>query len=157
MTFTVNLPQGRYGDPERRARFHRDFQSRLAALPGISAAGAVSRLPVTGTYHSWGAQRTDRPAESRFTPSQQRVVEGRYFDEVGIPLLRGRLFGPEDDAKAPRRVVVSQELVRQMFPSEDPIGKRVRVAGSRVSWTTVNANAAASVPRIPCDRSLRRT
>ena len=131
MTFAVNLPQGRYGDPEQRARFHRDYESRLAALPGVRAAGAVSRLPATGSYHSWGVRRADLPPQGRFTPAQQRVVEGRYFDVVGIPLIRGRVFGPEDDAKAPRRVVVSQELVRQMFPSEDPIGKHVRVAGAQ--------------------------
>jgi predicted permease len=131
MTFTVNLPQGRYGDAEARARFHREFQSRIAALPGVVAAGAVSRLPVTGSYHSWGAQRADLPLEPRMTQAQQRVIEGRYFDASGIHLIRGRVFGPEDDAKAPRRVVVSQELVRQMFPSEDPIGKRLRVAGAQ--------------------------
>src|SRR5262249_43922784 len=124
MTFTVNLPQGRYADPEQRARFHRDYEARLAALPGVRAAGAVSRLPATGTYHSWVVRPADLPSEGRFTPSQQRVVEGRYFDVVGIPLVRGRVFGPEDDAKAPRRVVVSQELARQVFPSEDAIGKR---------------------------------
>src|SRR5204863_8251908 len=100
------------------------------ALPGVNAVGAVSRLPVTGSFHSWGAQRADQPAEARSTPAQQRVVEGRYFDAAGIVLLRGRVFGAEDDAKAPRRVVVSQELVRQMFPSEDPIGKQLRVAGA---------------------------
>jgi putative ABC transport system permease protein len=131
MTFTVNMPQGRYGEAEQRARFHRDFEARLAALPGVRAAGAVSRLPATGSYHSWGVRRADLPPAGRFTQAQQRVVEGRYFDVVGIPLLRGRVFGPEDDTKAPRRVVVSQELARQMFPSEDPIGKRVRVAGAQ--------------------------
>jgi len=130
MTFTVNMPQGRYGDPEQRARFHRDFEVRLVALPGVRAAGAISRLPVTGTYHMWDARRTDLSPE-RETLSQQRVVEGRYFDAVGIPLIRGRVFGPDDDAKAPPRVVVSQELVRQMFPSEDPIGQRLRVAGAQ--------------------------
>ena len=129
LTFAVHLPMGRYGDAEQRARFHRDFQARLAALPGVRAAAAISRLPVTGTYHSWGARRADLPRETRFTQSQQRVVEGPYFKAVGIPLLRGRTFGPEDDAKAPRRVVISQELARQLFPSDDPIGKRLRVAG----------------------------
>jgi putative ABC transport system permease protein len=90
----------------------------------------VSRLPVTGTYHSWGARPAD-PPDARGIQAQQRVVEGPYFKAVGIPLLRGRTFGAEDDAKAPRRVVVSQELVRQLFRSEDPIGKRLRVAGAQ--------------------------
>jgi predicted permease len=130
LTFAVHLPMGRYGDVEQRARFHRDFQARLAALPGVRAAAAVSRLPVTGTYHSWGA-RPAEPPDARGVQAQQRVVEGPYFKAVGIPLLRGRTFGPEDDAKAPRRIVVSQELVRQLFPSEDPIGKRLRVAAGQ--------------------------
>jgi len=131
MTFAVNLPMGRYGDAEQRARFHRDFQARLAALPGVRAAAAVSRLPVTGTYHSWGARRVDLAPETRGVQAQQRVIEGPYFKAVGIPLLSGRTFGPEDDARAPRRVVISQELARQLFPSDDPIGKRLRVAGGQ--------------------------
>jgi putative ABC transport system permease protein len=130
LTFAVHLPMGRYGDVEQRVRFHRDLQARLAALPGARAAAAVSRLPVTGTYHSWGARPAD-PPDARQVQAQQRVVEGPYFKAVGIPVLRGRTFGPEDDAKAPRRVVVSQELVRQLFPSEDPIGKRLRVAAGQ--------------------------
>ena len=92
--------------------------------------GAVSRLPASGTYHSWGVRRADLPPNSHTTPAQQRVVEGRYFETVGIPLLSGRTFGPEDDATSPRRVVVSQELARQVFPSENPVGKRLRVAGA---------------------------
>src|SRR5262245_43101537 len=59
MTFEVHLPSGRYEDAERRAQFHRDFQRRLAQLQGVRAAAAVSRLPVTGQYHSWGALRAD--------------------------------------------------------------------------------------------------
>ena len=132
MTFEVHLPSGRYDDPERRARFHREFQARLGALPGVRRAAAISRLPVTGPYHSWGTQRADLPPESRGAQPQQRVIEGAYFEAVGIPLLRGRTFGPEDDAKAPGRVLISQELVRQLFPREDPIGKPLRVAGKQV-------------------------
>ena len=147
LTFAVHLPMGRYGDAEQRARFHRDFQARLAALPGVRAAAAVSRLPVTGTFHSWGARPID-PPDARFVPAQQRVVEGPYFKAVGIPLLRGRTFGPEDDAKAPRRVVVSQELVRQMFPSEDPIGKRLRVAAGQPEIIGVVGDVALG-PRTP--------
>jgi len=142
MTFTVNLPAGRYGDPEQRARFHRAFESRLAALPGVRAAGAVSRLPVTGSYHSWGVRRGDLPPGAPTLQAQQRVVEGRYFDAVGIPVVRGRAFGPEDDAKAPRRVVVSQELVRRLFPSEDPIGKQMRVAGAQAEIIGVVGDVA---------------
>jgi len=73
-------------------------------------------------------QRTDWPSTGLYTPTQNRVVEGSYFDAVGIPVLRGRTFRPQDTADAPRRVVVSQQLVHELFPSEDPIGRALRVA-----------------------------
>jgi putative ABC transport system permease protein len=142
MTFAVNLPSGRYPDAEQRARFYRDFQARLAALPGVRAAAAISRLPVTGTYHSWGVRRADRPPESHLTQAQQRVIEGPYFEAVGIPLLQGRTFSAQDDTKAPRRVVISQELAREVFPSENPVGKRLRVAGAQAEIIGVVADVA---------------
>ena len=70
------------------------------------------------------------------------MIEGPYFDAVGIPLLRGRTFSAEDDAKAERRVVISQELARQMFPSENPVGKRLRVAGAQPEIIGVVADVA---------------
>jgi predicted permease len=129
-TFEVNLPAGRYGQPEQRARFYRELEARLAALPDVRTAAAISRLPVTGPYHSWGVRRGDAPADARFLPAQQRVIEGPYFDAVGIPILAGRAFGTEDIATAPRRVIVSQELVRQLFPGEEAVGRTLRVAGT---------------------------
>ena len=142
MTFAVNLPTGRYAEPERRARFYRDFEARLAALRGVRAAAAISRLPVTGSFHSWGVQRAERPADTHFTPAQQRVIEGPYFAAVGIPLLRGRTFAAEDDARAPRRVVISQELAREVFPSENPVGHRLRVAGAEAEIIGVVGDVA---------------
>jgi len=123
LTFTVSLPSGRYNDPEQRARFYRDFLARLGAIPGVRSAAAISRLPVTGTYHNWGVDRGDRPPARGALMAQQRVIEGPYFDAVGIPILRGRTFDARDDARAPRRVVISQELGRLLYPGEDPVGK----------------------------------
>jgi predicted permease len=130
LTFQVHLPAGRYAEAQRRADFHLELQRRIAALPDVKAVGAVSRLPVTGLYHVWGTQRLDRGPDAPFVPANQRVIEGDYFQALGIPLLRGRTFAPEDRGRNPRQVVVSQELAHQLFPSEDPIGHRVRAGGS---------------------------
>jgi putative ABC transport system permease protein len=149
LTFTVSLPSGRYDDPERRARFYRDFVARLGAIPGVRSAAAISRLPVTGSYHSWFAGRADRPETS--VEAQQRVIEGPYFASVGIPILRGRPFDARDDAKAPRHVVVSQELARQLYPGEDPVGKQLRVADTQAEIIGVAGDVAlgARVPARP--------
>jgi putative ABC transport system permease protein len=140
LTFQVNLPAGRYAEPERRAAFHVAFQDRLAAIPGVRAAGAVSRLPVTGTYHTWNAGRTDRP-ENAGVSADQRVVEGRFFEALGIRMLRGRSFNRQD-AATPRQVVINDRLARTLFPGEDPVGRRLRVAGGEAEIIGVVADVA---------------
>ncbi len=147
LTFTVSLPSGRYDDPELRARFYRDFISRLRAIPAVRSAAAISRLPVSGSYHSWGAGRADRPPDTGIQ-AQQRVIEGPYFATLAIPILRGRPFDPRDDAKAPRRVVVSQELARQLYPGEDPVGKTLEVADTQAEIIGVAGDVAVD-PRVP--------
>jgi putative ABC transport system permease protein len=145
LTFSVNLPVGRYGDAQRRADFHVAFQDRLNRISGVAAAGAVSRLPVTGSYHSWVNGRTDQPDVN--VPADQRVVEGRFFEALGIRVLRGRTFDRADGA-APRRIVINDRLARTLFPGEDPIGRRLRVSGGEGEIIGVVADVA-NAPRTP--------
>jgi putative ABC transport system permease protein len=144
MTFTVHLPSGRYEDPELRARFHRDFEARIATLPGVRAAAAVSRLPVTGSYHRWQTRRLDLPPGARDAQPEHRTIEGAYFEALRIPLLRGRTFSAEDDARAPQRAVVSQALARELFGDEDPIGRQLLAAGAQLEIIGVVADVAIS-------------
>jgi putative ABC transport system permease protein len=129
-TLQVNLPTSRYPVEARRA-FHVAFHQRIAALPGVKAVGAISRLPVAGTYHTWGARvpgTTGWPVQP-----EQRTIEGEYFKAVGIPVLRGRAFGPEDHAGVGRRVVVSESVVNTLFPGVDPLGRQVQVLGDSLT------------------------
>jgi predicted permease len=145
LTFSVNLPGGRYGDARRRADFHVAFLDRLNALAGVEAAGAVSRLPVTGPYHTWTNARTDRPDDD--VAADQRVVEGRFFEALGIRVLRGRTFDRADGA-APRRIVINDRLARTLFPGEDPIGRRLRISGGEAEIIGVVGDVATA-PRTP--------
>jgi hypothetical protein len=86
-------------------------------------------LPVTGAYHTWLTRRLDLPPGSRDAVPDQRVIEGRYFEALRIPLLRGRTFNDQDDEKAPQRVVISQAAARVLFGDEEPIGKHLRATG----------------------------
>ena len=144
LTFQVNLPAGRYAEPERRAAFHVAFQQRLAAIPGIRAAGAVSRLPVTGMYHDWNVGRPDRQGDVQ---ANQRVVEGAFFDALQIPIVRGRPFVPGDGA-LPRRVLINERLAGTLFPGEDPVGQALRVAGGVAEIIGIAADVPVD-PRVP--------
>ncbi len=149
MTFEVHLPGGRYGDPQQRARFHVDFQRRISGIPGVAAVGAVSRLPVTGTYHSWGTRRPDLPQPLRSLQAEHRVIEGAYFRALGISILRGRTFDDTGDpAVKPRQVVVSREVVRRLFGSDEPISRQVRAAGETLQIVGVVSDVSLT-PRGP--------
>jgi hypothetical protein len=106
----------------------------------VNTAGAVSRLPVTGTYHTWNNGRTDRP-EDAFVSADQRVVEGRFFEALGIRVLRGRTFNAQDGA-TPRQVVINDRFARTLYPDEDPIGRRLRVSGGEAEIIGVVADVA---------------
>lgn len=98
----------------------------MATLPGVRAA-AGGRLPFD---------------EARSTPLTTLVEDGRtdttgstvfrsvspgHFQTLGIPLVAGRLFSPDDTAQAPRVAVASDSLARRLWPGQSPIGRRVRV------------------------------
>ena len=140
LTFDINLPDARYRDAARRARFHEDFARRLAAIPGVSAAGGTSRLPSTGSINTWPVTIETGPlAGTRIQPFQQpehRTVSGEFFNALNIPVLAGRAFDERDDADTPMRAVVSANLARIAFPGmpfESVIGQRIKVlvGGSR--------------------------
>jgi putative ABC transport system permease protein len=131
LTFELHLPDARY-DGAARARFYDEVAARLGTLPGVRAAGAVSRLPVTGSFHSWGVRaRTGKlvGTEQGGSEANQRVITGDYFGAVGIPVLEGRVFDSHDDASAPARVLVSKNLAERLFPGDKAVGQQVSVAG----------------------------
>ena len=131
LTFELSLPAGRY-DAAARASFHRRATERLASIPGVSAAAAVTSLPATGTFYQWGTRALDGPtagAVNRMIPAEQRVVEGGYFGAFEIQLLEGRVFDDRDVAGAPEVAVVSRGLADRLFAGTSALGRRIRMGG----------------------------
>ncbi|HEX4439091.1 MAG TPA: ABC transporter permease [Thermoanaerobaculia bacterium] len=121
----IDLPESKYGDPQRRAAFFHALLDKARAVPGVEAAALVSDLPLTGTSN-WPVAFEGRP-----TPpvSQQpnvvtAIVAGDYFRTMRIPILSGRAFSTSDGPDAPGAVVISQSMAQRFWPGEDPIGKR---------------------------------
>jgi putative ABC transport system permease protein len=106
------------------------FATRL--VESVSGAGGVASAalawPFDYTGPSWSPTVTlpDRPFAPGSEPAAQAAsVTPRYFETMGIPLIRGRNFGADDRPGAPVAVIVNQSFVQRFFPNEDPIGKRV--------------------------------
>ena len=145
LTFELNLPSARY-DSTARAVFFDAFATRMAALPGVRAAGGISKLPATGPYHQWGTTALTGPLaadqQRRSTGAQNRVVSGDYFGTVGIRVLAGRAFDQTDDAQAPDRVVISKVLADRLFPGVSAVGQRIRSGGRNADVIGVVSDVA---------------
>ena len=60
-----------------------------------------------------------------------------YFETIGIPLLKGRLFGNEDQANTPPVVLINQTMANRFWPNQDPLGKQIKLAGDGTTATVV--------------------
>ena len=143
LTLELTMTGQRYGDADAVLDTYREIWTRLSALPGVSAVGGVSSLPLSQMM-AWGPitveGRTPQPGEA-FINVDQRIVSTDYFRAMEIPLRRGRLFGEQDIRSAPRVVVIDERMADQLWPNQDPIGRRVRRGGfdanSTAPWMTV--------------------
>jgi predicted permease len=101
----------------------------------------VTSLPLSG-FFAWGPITIEGrlpPPGEKFINADQRTVSGRYFETMGIPLLRGRLFNEGDTAEKPRVAIVDERLADEFWPGQDPIGRRIKNgdAASSAPWITI--------------------
>jgi predicted permease len=122
LTMNVSLPATRYRTNAQRSQFFAEALARIRALPGVSAAGAVDDLPLTGG----SVQPIVLEGHPELLPREQPTVQVRastpdYLKVMRIPVIRGRDFaGSDADA-----LLVSRNAARLLWGGEDPVGKRV--------------------------------
>ena len=129
LTFDLTMTGRRYSDKQVVLNTYKQLWERLERLPGASAAGGVTSLPLSQAF-AWTPitveGRTPLPGE-KFLNADERLVGGHYFEAMGIPLRRGRFFNERDDAKKPVAVIVDEYMAGQLWPGQDPIGKRIHI------------------------------
>ena len=129
---TFVLPVATYGTPEQINAFHRRALERLAALPGVATAGLASASP----FIDWSSSRKflvegrERPERGREPLAVVNLVTPRYLESVGTRLLSGRGFGEQDRAGAPRTYLINQAMATGLFAGENPVGRRLALAGT---------------------------
>jgi len=126
ITFGLDLPD-RYGRPQRVA-FYRSLLERVRATPGVRSASAAYPLPLSADEVKTGFEVEGRPMKrSEYPVTTLHTIDRDYFHTVGVPLVSGREFNTQDDAAgATSVVIISQRLAKQVFPGEDPVGRRIR-------------------------------
>jgi predicted permease len=137
--FRVALPSATYSDSGRAARFIIRALEQIAAIPGVDAAGAVSKLPFVPDARQDSALFVeDRPLSPGTMPNihQFAFASPGYFRAMGIPLIEGRTFEALDPGRAPRELVLSRAVASRYWPQGTAVGKHARMAPVG-EWYTV--------------------
>jgi putative ABC transport system permease protein len=143
---TYNLPRKQYPTQVSVNEFNRELARRLQQLPGVKSVGLTSFLPASGGNNNsvFVAEGYVAPKGAGMDLGTTIQVDGDYFRAMGIPLLHGRFFTPEDRAGAQLVVIVNRKLAEQSWPGQDPIGKRFRLGteSTQTPWATVVGEVA---------------
>jgi predicted permease len=124
---TVMLPAPMVEKDEVAIALNARMLESVAAVPGVTAVTRVNTLPGTGNGGTQRFLRKDQPPPTGPQPEATvRTVEASYFRVLGIPLLGGRSFGPEDTQQSIQVAVVNRALQRRYFPGEDAVGKQIQ-------------------------------
>jgi putative ABC transport system permease protein len=136
LTLRVSLPSSRYSTFEKGTAFFDDLFARLRAGAGIRGVAAIDSLPFSGVGGSRSFQiegrAPSRPEDS--TDEQLRIVTDGYFHEMGIPIVKGREFAPDDSIRVRRVAVVNDAFARKHFPDGGALGGRVAFERDRPLW-----------------------
>ena len=133
LTASFSLPANRYPEmsPEASA-FYRNVRENIEAVPGVRSVGATMIDPFRGPNPSNEVAPEGVQNLGDFVPVKWRSVTLDYFQTLGIPLIRGRVFEERDrlDPATPEDrefvAVISSSLARKLWPDGDPIGERLQ-------------------------------
>jgi putative ABC transport system permease protein len=129
LTMRVSLPEKRYKEDAQVIAFCRQAAERLAAIPGVTAAGAINYLPFAGPGAATDFKIVGRPEPlpGDEPDTDVRVTDENYFRAMGIPVLRGRMYTAQEATQMRSVAVVSESFANKYFPGEEALGQRLVV------------------------------
>ncbi|MGH9484516.1 MAG: ABC transporter permease, partial [Terriglobales bacterium] len=153
-TASLLLPKAQYSRAGAAFAFWRSANRQLSSRPGVVAVSASTALPTAPDWwHLFSVEGQPRPAGAPIPGAQHTLVLGRYFRTLGIPLLAGRGFSPQETLGAANVVIVSASLARRFWPHSSALGHRIcwGVPGPHATWLTI-VGVAANVKQTGLDQ-----
>jgi putative ABC transport system permease protein len=137
LTMSVALPEKYRDSPEESYNFIAELHEQLGALPGVQSVGGANQMPFMGGT-SWPPTSVETSDGIVEDTVHHATVTPEYFATMKIPIVAGRQLAQTDRFSAPHVAVVSEAMVRNYWPDENPIGRRIRVdVGDDPQWITV--------------------
>jgi predicted permease len=123
-TMRVMAPGSAYTSSAQMTELYGEIEQKVAALPGVEAAGMSSMLPVECNCSQDAIHVQGHPDLGEHNEVDERHVSPGYLPALGARLVRGRFFTNDDTAGMPGVAVINETLARKYFPGEDPIGQK---------------------------------
>jgi putative ABC transport system permease protein len=143
LRLNMSLPTSQYPNDAAIRVFWRQLLEGVRALPGVESAALGTNVPLTDN-HSRGditVEGMPLPAPGSFPHPDRHAVSPGYLHTLGVRLLAGRDFTNTDSETAPRVALINARLARDLFPDQDPVGKRFLSGrpdpARKPVWTTI--------------------
>ena len=140
--------QARYPDPARRNAVQKQLLDALEHLPGVTAVAEASHLPLSDSRQI--GFRLENAAPDDFHLAENSLVTPGYFHAMGISLFEGRDFTEQDTRDSVNVAVISENLAKQYFPGQDPVGRRFHW-GDRALFTVIGVAADVHISALDAD------
>ena len=138
LTMWVAMTSERYGTVAANVRFIKELTVGLEALPGVEGIAISNDLPIQGTdSHGYPEIEGRGGSPEERTLVGHHVINGRYFESLGIHVIKGRTFTERDDASAPPVLIINDAMAHRTWPGEEALGKRVRFGSSSEQWSEI--------------------
>jgi hypothetical protein len=129
LSLEYRLPRNKYAKPDVQWNFHKHVTEEIRHVPGVESVSLVLGLPFSGNGGTTQIALLDRelPEKGKEPEVMFNTITGNYFETMGIPFLRGRTFGDQDQANTPIAVIVNQTMANRYWPNQDPLGKQIKL------------------------------
>jgi putative ABC transport system permease protein len=140
LTMRYSLPGKKYDSSAKVNAFNETLLERVRAMPGVRAAALGSTMPGAGYGGDDLFTIPEHPRIAAGAPQPEalfRTADPGYFSALQIPLLSGRFFTSADRNGRPKTVIISDQLMRQYFPGENPLGRHLHSTRGNADYEIV--------------------
>ena len=131
LSFRVALSPNVKTDPAKIRNLFAELTGRVGEVPGVrSAASMIGSLPLSGSDSEipfWLSTEPKPASENQMRAALIYAISPDYFRAMDIPLLHGRELGPQDNETAPLTVIIDENMARELFPGQEPVGKHLNL------------------------------
>jgi putative ABC transport system permease protein len=127
LTVRIELPESKYPDDQTRSVFYDQLFDRLGTIAGVESAGGIMPMPLTrsGYMLQLFIEGQPRPPLNQEPVSNIRLTATGYFETVGVPLLRGRLFTAAETSGAEPVAVINRSAAELFWPDQEALDQRI--------------------------------